>query len=51
MKLLDGHLDPLRVVDELETVGRLPGTRAVGARLLEIWTERGGPYFWKATSP
>jgi hypothetical protein len=51
MDLAPEHLDLLRTIDALEESGRIPGTKAVGERLLETWQQRGGPYSWHATAP
>lgn len=51
MELTSTHLDLLGVVHELEEPDRHPGTKAVGERLLALWKERGGPYFWHASAP
>lgn len=51
MELTSDHLDLLRAVHELEEPDRHPSTKAVGARLLAIWKERGGPYAWHGGTP
>ncbi|PVW04414.1 hypothetical protein DEA06_10460 [Microbacterium sp. Gd 4-13] len=51
MEMTPEHFDLLRVVDELESPDVAAGTRDTGRRLLEIWKERGGPYFWSASTP
>lgn len=51
MELTSAHLDLLRVVRELEEPDRRPCTKAAGERLLGLWKERGGPYFWHASAP
>jgi hypothetical protein len=51
MEPTPAQMDLLRVVAELETPDRHPGTGAVGERLLALWKERGGPYSWHASAP
>jgi hypothetical protein len=51
MELAEQQLDLLRVVHELETPDRAPGTKAAGQRLLEVWKRREGVYSWHASAP
>lgn len=45
------QVDLIRAVDELQTEDTHPSTKDIGARLLELVKERGGPYFWSASAP
>lgn len=45
------QIDLMRAVDELQTEDTHPSTKDVGARMLDLMKERGGPYFWSAAPP
>jgi hypothetical protein len=51
MDLTIEQLDLLRVIDELEAEGTVPGTRAAGERLVAVWRKRGGGHSWIAYAP
>jgi hypothetical protein len=53
MKLSQDHVAVLQAVQDLqgESEDHRPPTDVVGARLLAIYKERGGPYFWFDQAP